>query len=50
MAERPRVLPLQRDQQSDLHAKSQALALQGVQEAVQRHGGNADALNSTGRC
>ncbi len=45
MAERPRMLPLWRDQQSDLHAKSQVLALQGVQEAVHGHGRNADVLN-----
>lgn len=43
MAERSQVLPLRCDWQRALHAKDQVLALQGMQEAVQRHGRHADA-------
>ena len=38
MAERPRVLSLRGGWQRALHAKDRILALQGMREAVQRHG------------
>ncbi len=46
-AERPRVLSLRGGWQRALHAKDRVLALQGMREAVQRHGRHADAPDTS---